>query len=191
MTAELSEHASTLVLAAEEAEVVPEQQDRVEALAGLEGAVEGSQPRVGETPLARNIDSEWGNVDPDHLVTAALKVQADAPCAAAEIEDPPAHEPHRAPLLCPPGPERRQVIVRLTGEDATVVALDDFDDAAPGEKVGQHLPEGVLGRLENPAQQAALAGDLFALFFEVDDDVGDRHVEALARGLDDPALEPQ
>ena len=43
-----------------------------------------SQPRVGEPPLSRNLDSERRHVDSDYLVAAALKVQADAPCAAAE-----------------------------------------------------------------------------------------------------------
>ena len=61
----------------------------------------------------------------------------------------------------------------------------------PGQQVSQHVSEGVLRRFENPAQQAALAGDLFALFLQVDDHVRDRHVEAFAGGLDDPALEPR
>jgi len=52
-------------------------------------------------PLPRNPDSERGDVNPDHLVPAALEVQADAP-SAAEIEHPSAHEPHRATRLRPP-----------------------------------------------------------------------------------------
>jgi hypothetical protein len=94
-----SAEVATLSLPSEEAEVVPEQQDRVEALACADRALERSQPRVGEPPLPRNLDSEWGDVDPDHLVPAALEVQANPPSAAAEIEHPPAHEPHRATLL--------------------------------------------------------------------------------------------
>ncbi len=45
-------------LPGEQTEVVPEQQDRVEALAGTDGAVERSQARVGEPPLPRNLDSK-------------------------------------------------------------------------------------------------------------------------------------
>ena len=48
VTRELPEQQSPLTLATEEAEVVLEQQDRVEALTGLEGAVEGSQSRDGQ-----------------------------------------------------------------------------------------------------------------------------------------------
>ncbi len=118
--------------------------------------VERSQPRVGEPPLPRNLDSKRGDVDPDHLVPAALEVQADAPSAAADIEHPPAHEPHRATLLRPPRPERRQVIGRLTSEDAPIVALDDLDDATPGEEIAQQVTEGVFSGREN-AQHAGRA----------------------------------
>jgi hypothetical protein len=45
---ELPEQVATLPLPSEEAEVVPEQQDRVEALACADRALERSQPRVGE-----------------------------------------------------------------------------------------------------------------------------------------------
>jgi hypothetical protein len=145
---------ATRPLAGEEAEVVPEQQDRVEALNGADGAVERSQPCVGEPALPRNLDGERGDVDPDHLVPAALEVQADAPGAAAEIEDSPAHKPHRATLLRPPRLKRRQVVVRLTGKDAPIVALDDLDDATPREAIGQHPTESILSRRENGAQQA-------------------------------------
>ena len=55
------EQAPTLTLAAEEAEVVPEQQDRVEALAGLEGAVEGSQPRAAGQPRSRATSTASGD----------------------------------------------------------------------------------------------------------------------------------
>jgi hypothetical protein len=67
-----------LPLPGEQTEVVPEQQDRVEALAGADGAVERSQPRIGEPSLPRNLDGERRDVDPDHLVPSALEVQADA-----------------------------------------------------------------------------------------------------------------
>jgi hypothetical protein len=46
---------------------------------GADGAVELSQPRVGEPWLPRKVESERGDVDPDHLVPAVLEVQADAP----------------------------------------------------------------------------------------------------------------
>jgi len=37
------------------------------------------------------------------------------------------------------------------------VALDDLDDATPGEKIGQQVTEGVFSRSENGAQQAGRA----------------------------------
>jgi hypothetical protein len=52
---------------------------------------------------------------------------------------------------------RRQVVVRLTSEDAAIVALDDLDDATPGEKIGQQVTERIFSRRENGAQQAGRA----------------------------------
>jgi hypothetical protein len=82
-----------------------------------------------------------------------LEVQADAPGATTEIEHAPAHESHRAALLRPPGPERRQVQARLARENAPVVTLDDLDRVTPGEQIAQQVPEGVLSGRENGAQQ--------------------------------------
>ena len=73
-TGELPKQAATLLLAGKDAEVVPEQQDRVEALADLDGAIERSEPHVGEPPLSRNLDKQRGDIDPDHLVSTALEV---------------------------------------------------------------------------------------------------------------------
>jgi hypothetical protein len=129
----------------------------VSTLAERDGAVERSQPHVGEPSLPRNLDSKRGDVAPDHLVPATLEVQADAPSAAANIEHPPAHEPHRATLLRPPRPEGRQIVVRLTSEDAPIVALDDLDAATPGEEIAQQVTEGVFSGRENGAQQARRA----------------------------------
>jgi hypothetical protein len=73
-TGQLPKQAATLLLAGKKAEVIPEQQDGVEALVDTDGAIERSEPHVAEPPLPRNLGSQRGDIDPDYLVSAALEV---------------------------------------------------------------------------------------------------------------------
>ncbi len=73
-TGEFPKQAATLLLAGKEAEVIPEQQDCVEAFIDTDGAVERSEPHIGEPPLPCCLHSQRGDIDPDYLVSAALEV---------------------------------------------------------------------------------------------------------------------
>ena len=150
-TGELLQQAPALLFPCEQAEVVPEEQNRVEAFVRAQGGVQRSEPHVHEPALLRNLDSQRRDVDSHHFVTAALQVQADAPGAATEIEHAPPHEPHRAAFLRPPGPKRREVKAWVAREDVPVVTLDDLETMTPGDQIPQQVPEGVLSGSENGA----------------------------------------
>jgi hypothetical protein len=151
---ELAEQAAALLLAGQEAEVVPEEQDRVEALVRRYGAIERSEPDIGEPTPPCDLDGQRRDIDPDDLVSAALEVETDAAGTAAEVEHPSADETHGAALLRPPRPKRRQIPARVAGEDASIVALDDLDDVTARHEIGQHVAEGIFSGCERRPQQA-------------------------------------
>src|SRR5439155_15928816 len=84
------------------------------------------------------------DVDAYDVEATALQVDADAPCAATEIEDAAADVAHRAPLLRTPLTKRRQVVRRIAGEDAPVVPLDDLDHGPASREILQQMSERVL-----------------------------------------------
>ena len=118
-----------------------------------DGGVQRSEPYVDEPSSLRNFDRERRDIDPDHLVTSALEMQADPSGAAAEIEHTPAHESHRAALLQPPAPKRREIEAGVVREDAAIVTFDDLDRLTPVEQIAQQVAEGVFSRREDGAQQ--------------------------------------
>jgi hypothetical protein len=138
-----------MLFAAQEAEVVPEQKDRVELLVGLDYRVDCSDPCVDGAAVTSYLHGERRDVDPDHVQAPLLKMKADAPRTATDVQDAAAHEAHRPTLLRPPAPERREVVGRIAREDATVIPLDDLDHTPSGGGIRQQMSERVLIGPEN------------------------------------------
>jgi len=73
-----------------------------------------------------------------------VQVEADPACAAAEIKDASAHEAHRAPLLRPPVPKRRQVVTRIVCEDASIISLNDLDHLLAVNEIQEYATKRIL-----------------------------------------------
>jgi hypothetical protein len=136
---------------AEEPQIVSQQHDRVERPeAGVE-LVDREHTRIAHTSPPAHLHGSRRDVDADHVVPPRLEVEADPPRAAADVEHAPAHEPHRAPVVGRPAPERGEVEGRaeLARVDEAVVALDDLHRVdATVQRREQQPPVGVRFRAQ-------------------------------------------
>jgi hypothetical protein len=95
--------------AREEAEVVPEHDDRVEHAERLIDVVDRAQAYITHAATSAGLDRAGGDVDADNLLSAFLQVEADPAAAAADVECPAADEAHRLPIEWVPASKRRQI----------------------------------------------------------------------------------
>jgi len=89
---ETPEQATRLRLTAEEAEVVAVHDDCVEAPKLRYDVLERQHARIQNAAPPRYVDGTRGNVYRHDFAAARLQFEGDASCAAASVEDAPAHE---------------------------------------------------------------------------------------------------
>jgi hypothetical protein len=135
--------------AADEPEVVSEHEQRVEATEAVVDLVEPQEANVANSSPPAGGDGAGGRVDPDHVQTPLLKMKADAPRPAAEVEHPPPDEAHGPSLDRRPAPERLDQVAAVVGEDHSVVALDDLYRLLAVDGVEDQPAVGVLALLQS------------------------------------------
>jgi hypothetical protein len=136
--------------AREEAEVVPEHDDRVEDAERLVDVVDRAQAHVAHSAPAADLHGSGRIVDADDLLAARLEMEADPAAAAADVEGATADEAHRLPIERVPPPEGREIgprpRIRL---DEAVVALHDLARLPTVEGGQEHLSVAVLALLHD------------------------------------------
>jgi len=122
---------------AQHPEVLTEEDDRVEGSERRVDGIETEHTSISDTTPSATLDRAWRRVDADDLESPPLKMEAGPPTATTDVEDTPAHEPHRSPLVrVVPLRERREKVPRIEGHDESVVALDNLERGLPRERIG-------------------------------------------------------
>jgi hypothetical protein len=131
--------------AREQAEVVPEHDDRVEHAERVVDVLDSADAGVVDPSPAAHLNGPGRDVDADDVEPALLKMKADAAGTAADVEHTTADKAHRAPVVSGPAAERREIeIPRRTRVDETVVTLDDLSRSPALERGAHQLSPGVF-----------------------------------------------
>jgi hypothetical protein len=129
----------------DQAEVVPEHDDRVEDTQRLVDVVDRAEAYIAHAAAPANLDGARRDVNADDLLATVLQVEADPSAAAPHVECPAADEAHRLSFHCGPTAEGCEVEARANGRvDEAVVPLDDLERDAALQRREEHLPVAVL-----------------------------------------------